>query len=237
MNNRKLGTILLSLLGLLSLSVLFCLEPIIQNEDYHNFSDRETILGIPHFWNAISNLPFLIAGLYGILKFKHLKKINQQFIIFFLGITLVSLGSGYYHLCPNSSTLIWDRLPMTVAFTGLMSIMISQFINNSAGEKLLIPLISVGLLSILFWVKYNDLRPYVFVQFYPLIAIPILLILFKKPNQNTNGYWLLLAAYILAKLFETFDYEIHETLHFISGHSLKHIAAGLGVFLWIKSES
>lgn len=236
MDKRKVGSITLAALGAISIVTLLLLDPITQDETYHNFSDQESFFGVPNFWNVISNLPFLIVGIYGLLRLKKIKQVNFQYITFFIGISLVSLGSGYYHLFPNSTTLIWDRLPMTLAFTGLMSIIISEFINKSIGKKLFLPLISAGLVSILYWVYLGDLRPYVLVQFYPLLAIPIILTLFKKETKTTKGYWLLLSAYIIAKVFETFDYQIHEIIHVISGHSLKHMSAAIGIYVWLKHQ-
>ena len=41
---------------------------------------------------------------------------RRSWFVFFLGVALVFLGSGYYHYAPNDDSLVWDRLPMTVAF-------------------------------------------------------------------------------------------------------------------------
>ncbi|MBT8229972.1 MAG: ceramidase, partial [Bacteroidia bacterium] len=95
-------------------------EPIIQPEQYHQFSDTSTILGIPNFWNVISNLPFLIIGIAGVLYF--LDQPNRlPYLIFFSGIALCFFGSCYYHWHPTTETLVWDRLPMTVGFMALVS--------------------------------------------------------------------------------------------------------------------
>ena len=210
-------------------------SPIEQNEDYHNFSDTLTVGGIPNFWNVISNFPFLIVGLFGILRLKKMDRVNFQFLTFFIGVSFVAIGSGYYHFNPNSSTLVWDRLPMTIAFTALMSIVISEFIDYKKGKLLLLPLLLLGIISIVYWVKLGDLRLYALVQFYPILAIPIILILFKSEENSPKGFWMLLISYIIAKLFETYDFEIQKTLKFLSGHSLKHISVSVGVYLLINS--
>jgi hypothetical protein len=36
--------------------------------------------------------------------------------VLFAGVTLSSLGSSYFHLAPDNARLMWDRLPMTIAF-------------------------------------------------------------------------------------------------------------------------
>lgn len=68
------------------------------------------------------------------------------------------------------------------------------------------------------------------VQFYPLVTIPIMLLLFKQKTKTTWGYWLLILSYVLAKFCEHFDTEIHDVLYYVSGHSLKHLIAALGVY-------
>src|SRR5215468_12296437 len=95
-----------SMLGLL------LLPPIAQNQHYHDFADQRTILGIPHFWNVVSNLPFIAIGAAGLWQSRR----DPAIIALFLGILLTGFGSAYYHLDPNDSTLFWDRLPMAISF-------------------------------------------------------------------------------------------------------------------------
>jgi hypothetical protein len=61
----------------------------------------------------------------------------------------------------------------------------------------------------------------------PIIIIPIILLTFK--HSSARGYWYLLCAYVIAKVFEHFDTQIFEFLGFVSGHSIKHIIAALGL--------
>ncbi len=49
-----------------------------------------------------------------------------------------------------------------------------------------------------------------------------------------RGYWYLLLCYVLAKLFEHYDYAIYEMFGFISGHSLKHMVVALGLFVLVR---
>ena len=57
MNKKRLGYILLGILGIIAIIGFVLSSPIEQNEDYHIFSDTLTISGIPNFWNVISNIP------------------------------------------------------------------------------------------------------------------------------------------------------------------------------------
>ncbi|MDP2387851.1 MAG: ceramidase domain-containing protein [Bacteroidota bacterium] len=230
MKKETIGYFILISLALTAITGICFSPPIQQDEDYHLFSDKDELLGVSNFWNVISNLPFLIIGALGILKLKHLKKSHAQYVLFFSSICFVGIGSAYYHLNPTTETLVWDRLPMSLAFMTLFSLIISEFIHEKAGKLLLAPLLLLGILSIAVWLIFNDLRFYALVQFYPMLAIPAILIHFKSDNTTGKAYWLLLLAYILAKLMEHFDQEVHTQLKVISGHSLKHFTAAIGVY-------
>lgn len=201
-----------------------------QDLNYHLFSDQIHCCTVPNFWNVVSNLPFLIVGLLGLKNTKRFTAFKLQKQIFFIGISLVAFGSGYYHWNPNNSTLVWDRLPMTIAFMALFSLIIGEFVSEKAGNKSLIPLLIIGASSVIYWATFDNLKFYVLVQFYPLLAIPIILFYFNSKKQATWGYWTLLLAYIVAKLFEHYDHQVHHAISFISGHSIKHIVAATGVY-------
>lgn len=62
------GTRLL-LIGFLTLAVVAAvaaLPRISQNSEYHHFADQRTFLGIPNFFNVISNAPFILLGGFGL---------------------------------------------------------------------------------------------------------------------------------------------------------------------------
>lgn len=96
------------------------------------------------------------------------------------------------------------------------------------------PLVVLGLLSIIYWVLSGDLSIYAFVQFYPMVCVPVVLLVFNKKNFSVRGYWLLLMCYVLAKLLETYDHEIYHFTGLVGGHPLKHLAAAMGVLLFAK---
>ena len=240
MKKERVGYIILFSIAIIAIAGIFILSPIEQNKEYHNFCDSNTIFNIPNFWNVVSNIPFLIIGFVGLYKTSTLSETRIQYVMFFLGISLVSLGSGYYHLNPNNDTLVWDRLPMTIAFMSLFSIIISEFVDLKIGLKILFPALLIGLLSVVYWIVFNDLKIYLLVQFYPILAILIILIFYKSKYNLTIGYWMLLFAYIIAKFFEHFDYQTQSVLKILSGHTLKHLVISIGIisllYTYIKRE-
>jgi hypothetical protein len=243
---KNIGIMLLVFSGLLAVTFLLVSNPIPQKNEYHIFSDTKEILSVPNTIIVVSNLPFLIVGLLGLYELSNennLNIINQNklaYYIFFAGTALVGLGSGYYHLWPDNQTLAWDRVPMTITIMALFSIVISEFISVEYGRKLLIPLILFGLFSVLYWYiselnGKGDLRFYAVVQFFPMLAIPIIITFFTSKFTLVSAYWWLLAAYLLAKVFEHFDTQIHEILTVVGGHSIKHLSAAVGIYVLLVS--
>jgi hypothetical protein len=208
------GLAVISLLGLLFV------PPIPQPQDYHRFADRETILGIPNFWNVVSNLPFIVVGAIGL---KQVRDLSAR--IFFLGVFLTGFSSSYYHWNPTDAGLFWDRMPMAVAFMAILAYVIEERVDARVGRALLWPLVALGLVSLLWWRYSDDLRLYGWVQFFPCIVLPLVFWLFP-PKYTGTWYWFAAAGwYLLAKILEYADAGIYSALHFMSGHPLKHLAA------------
>src|SRR3981189_114737 len=67
MVSRHTGLIVLVLVTILLFSSIAFIPRIPQPLSYHNFADQRPGLGIPNFGNVISNLPFAIFGLMGLL--------------------------------------------------------------------------------------------------------------------------------------------------------------------------
>jgi hypothetical protein len=81
---------LVALLGLMaaSLAILPLLPPILQDPSYHQFADQRTLLGIPNFWNVVSNLPFVLVGAMGLWQFGR----DRGSLVLFLGVFLTGFG-------------------------------------------------------------------------------------------------------------------------------------------------
>ena len=131
---------LIFLFGLAAVSLLGLLlvPPIPQSQTYHRFADQRTLLGIPNFWNVVSNLPFILVGALGLARVRG----NLSASMFFLGVFLTGFGSSYYHWRPDDSGLFWDRLPMSFAFMATLAYVIEERIDERVGRLLLWPLIA-----------------------------------------------------------------------------------------------
>lgn len=222
--------LLIGILAAVSVIVLMLLPPISQNQDYHQFADQRTLLGIPNFWNVVSNLPFIAVGALGLMQFYQ----KPATFVLFSGFLLTGFGSSYYHWNPSDETLFWDRLPMTLCFMAILANAIEERIDARVGALLLWPLLGVGLFSLLLWRWTGDLRLYVWVQFFPCLALPILFLM--TPAKYTGlKYWIIAAVlYALAKVFELYDREVYSATVVISGHTLKHFAAAGACFAVLR---
>ena len=198
------------------------MPPIPQPQTYHGFADQHAMLGVPNFWNVVSNLPFILVGAMGLLRVRG----NWSASTFFLGVFLTGFGSSYYHWRPDDIGLFWDRLPMSVAFMAALAYVIEERIDERIGQLLLWPLILLGIVSLLIWLRTDDLRLYAWVQFFPCVVLPLMFWLLA-PKYTGTIYWFAAAAlYVLAKLLEHFDAAIYSaTGHLMSGHTLKHVVA------------
>lgn len=230
-----------------AIALLF-IPPIPQSPEYHDFADQAIIAGIPNFWNMVTNIPFLIVGAWGFIllrrqwkegRFSGWKEIAPYFTMV-SGVFLTGLGSAYYHWAPNNATLIWDRLPMTLIFMSLVSVILTERVGEKIGLWSLGPLLVLGIGSVLYWswtesLGRGDLRPYAFVQFYPPVFIVLVLCLFRKPASTIIPKlgWAFL-FYGLAKFFELNDGNIQDFICFIGGHPVKHVLAAISAG-WLVS--
>ena len=141
---------------------------------------------------------------------------------------------------PTNATIVWDRIPMTISFMSFFSIIIGEFINQKKGALVLLPLIIIGIGSVFYWqytesIGVGDLRLYFIVQFFPMLLIPLIILLFKQKKQSTLFILLVLLAYIFAKIFEMFDHSVLKYTTQISGHTIKHFFAAIAPVLFLYS--
>jgi hypothetical protein len=229
---------LLGAIALAALVVLWLQGPIPQDPAYHAFADARTLWGVPNFWNVASNALFPVLGLWGAWRVARgpLDSLaaaqRMAWMVFFLGAAVVGLGSSWYHLHPDNASLVWDRLPMTLAFMALFAALVGEHVELRWGRALLWPLLAAGLASVSWWAwtearGQGDLRPYAAVQFLPLLLIPGGLVAFPRPGRGP--LWVVLGLYALAKALEYWDGAILAAIGLTGGHAFKHVAAALGI--------
>jgi hypothetical protein len=222
----------------------FARPPLPQSSEYHLFVDHRSFLGIPNCLNVLSNLPLAVVGVLGLAVVLG-RDPNRTpafsdpwerwpYVALFVGVGLTTIGSSYYHLAPDNSRLVWDRLPMSVGFMGLLTALLAERVSLSMSRWLFGPLLLLGAASVAYWHwseihSAGDLRPYLLVQFGSLLLVVLLLVLYAARYSGTGYLVVGLTAYATAKVFELADREMFAFGQIVSGHTLKHLAAAGGV--------
>jgi len=243
--NRRVWVLLAA--ALIAVFAVYLFPAIPQNDAYHDFADTRAFFGVPNFLNVASNVFFLFVGLTGICCVLCRTTVRRSFVdprerwlycAFFMGVTLTAFGSSWYHLHPNDRTLVWDRVPMAIGFMALLAAMIAERIDVTVGVRLLLPLVAIGVSSVVYWEftqmrGHGDLRPYALVQFGGLLVTALLILLFPARYSRTADLGIALGLYALAKAFEAIDKPVYRiTGRVVSGHTIKHLVAALATY-WV----
>jgi hypothetical protein len=237
---------------LAAITLLFALAAVLypampQPLSYHAFADCRTIWAIPNFFNVISNLPFLAGGALGIAliwngggRFIDTRE-QLPYLVFFLGALLTCFGSAYYHAAPDNARLVWDRLPMTLGFAGLVSAAATERIDPRVGMRALWPLLLVGVATVVYWyaterMGAGNVIPYAAYQGWSIVVIVVLICVFPARRYSHGGLLAWAAVlYGLAKIFEAFDLQFYRWLGgTLSGHTIKHVLAACAVFAIVR---
>ena len=188
-----------------------------QDPAYHHFADTRSWWAIPNTLNVLSNIAFLLA--------LRRPRRSATEVVFFLGVFMTAFGSAYYHLNPSNATLPWDRLGMAIAFMALLAIL------TRAPLSLFVALEAFGIASVIVSGVYDDLRLYGVAQYFPILVLLVMI---------EGWLWAAGAAYAAAKACELLDAWVYaQTHHVVSGHTLKHLFAGLGIYFiwrWLRSR-
>ena len=220
-------------------------SPIKQSRNFYDYADQSVLLGIPHFWDVISNLGFLVVGIIGLIEHKRkslalVPSMSFAYQLFFIGLIGAFLGSSFYHWVPGAFSLMIDRIPITVCFISLYCIIIAEYLSPKLGKAMLFPMLAYGVVSVIYWYMTDittgrgDMAPYVLVQLLPIIHIPLIVWLYPNKYYPTRNYLYALVLYVVCKWAESNDDELHAITSLLSGHTIKHILAAVaGYYIYL----
>ncbi len=237
---------LITAISLAALVLLFLAPRIPIGPGYHDFADKRKLFGIPNAQDVLSNIPFLVVGIWSFfwLSAKKGRSIfvdareRIPYLIFFAGVTLTGIGSFWYHIAPSNERLPWDLLPMTCSFTSMVVVTWMERVNLRTGFFALVPVLLLGILSVVYWrvstsLGDGDYKFYLFVQFFSPVLLALIIGMFRPRYSGTIYLAIAFGFYVAAKIFEEFDYSIYRHLgRLVSGHSLKHVTAAIACY-WI----
>jgi hypothetical protein len=226
----------------------FLVPGISQPQSYHAFADTRTLLGVPNFWNVVSNLPFAVVGLAGLAALLPASRAARSFrdprerwpyVAFFAALALTAFGSGYYHLAPDDTRLVWDRLPIALACAALGIATIAdheRFAGAPVARFALGPALLIAAATVWYWqwseqAGQGNLVPYVAVQLWAVAVV--LLVLLTEPERYTHRseLWIVIGIWLLARVAEAGDRFLFVG-GLLSGHTLKHLLAALAAW-WL----
>ncbi len=220
--------------------------PIAQWADYHAFADTRAWLGLPNAENVLSNLPFAVIGVWGLRALAGATDPSRHaWRVFAAAVFLTAFGSAAYHWAPGNGALVFDRLPIAWACAALTCALLAERVDPSWARPLQIlgALLTASAAVGWWWLTeqhgVGDLRPYLFVQFLPMLLVPTAII-FKVPAQSAatlapRDWWLVLGLYAAAKLMELADANIFDALVLTSGHTLKHLLAAAAAWWLLRA--
>lgn len=237
-------------LVLLTVAALAWHGPIPQWAHYHDFADARAWRGVPNLWNVLSNLPFALVGGWALWRWRREAPVGAlAWRGFGAALVLTAFGSSCYHWAPDNTRLVFDRLPIAWACAALTCGFLAQRVDvRWAGVAPLVTAWGMATASVLYWWfteqhGVGDLRPYLLVQFLPMVLVPAALWMRMAPRGSAPGacvsdraWWTVLALYGLAKLAESADAPVFEALsHMTSGHVLKHLLAAAAAAVVVTS--
>ena len=221
------------LLGMAALLALALFGPMLPASAHqHTLADQRALWGIPCALDVLSNLPFAIAGLWGLVA---LRRVAPGMLdapsrtlasLFFAGLVCTAAGSALYHWHPQDAGLLWDRLGMVLPFAGLLGLAAASRVSARAGAAAAGTVLLAGPLAVLWWSHSGNLLPWAVVQLGGMLVVLALACLPRRDGALALHLGAVMALYAMAKLFEAADHAVFEaTGQAVSGHSLKHVLA------------
>jgi hypothetical protein len=224
--------LLLAAFGLLALALFG--PALAQPAHLHHFADQRELWGLPFAMDVLSNLPFALAGTIGIWLLVRLPSGTRGGVersmaaLFFAGLILTAGASSWYHLKPDDMGLAVDRLGMSVAFAGLLGLAAAGRVSDRAGAAAGVAVLLLAPAGVQAWLTTGNILPWAVVQFGGMGLILWLFVLRSGPGALEIRWGLVILAYAAAKLLEASDHAVYEfTDQWVSGHTLKHLAAAL----------
>jgi len=231
--NRAETGLLLGAVGLFALAVWGPVLP--ASEHQHAFADQRAWLGIPCALDVLSNLPFALAGVWGLVVLRRVAGIDSASrwlaALFFSGLLCTAAGSMLYHGQPHDAGLLWDRLGMVLPFAGLLGLAATSRVSERAGWAMAGAVLLAGPLAVAWWAHTGNLLPWAVLQGGGMLLIVLLAL--RKPLTGAWGLPLasVIAWYVLAKALELGDHQVFDLTHgLVSGHTLKHVAAAMAAW-------
>lgn len=228
--------------GLLLLAGVLCVlavagPHITQYEHYHAFADQRTMLGIPCALDVLSNVPFALMGLIGLVVLRRsvlgyeASVFKNMSSLFFYGLIITSVCSSAYHLHAENHSLWLDRMGMSVAFAGILGMAVCNRVSERAAQVTAYTVLIAAPMCLWNWQATGNLLPWSVLQGGGMLIVLTLACLAPVDGQKRMPLVAVIVWYVVAKLLELGDAQVYAwSGELVSGHSLKHVAAAMAAW-------
>ena len=206
--------------------------PIAQPAGYHDFADARSAFGIARAADVLSNVPFALVALWGLLR----RPAGPAWRMFDVALLLTAFGSSYYHLAPDDARLVWDRIPIALACAAMIVAVHAETHTTHHMHALLAAMAVAAVASVVWWRETTDLGPYLLFQAAPLVLVPFWQWQANRPRRERILFGMAFACYAIAKMLEVLDRAVFQALTVVSGHTLKHLFAAFAAALIVEAR-
>jgi hypothetical protein len=204
--------------------------------DPYHFACDGSLGPIPHFWNVVTNLPFLYVGLRGLQVLRRRGLLGHPAFFNWAGLwvstALLCLTSGAYHWCLTPFGLAIDRVAICgiIAFLGAHVAHVGLGLGPHRGLSLAFVLACQA--TVLAWALGASAWWYGGLQIAGATCLLWVAVVAQRAGRlavSPRPLYAFAACYALAKVFEAADVPVCELTGVIGGHPLKHLASAVGL--------
>lgn len=134
---------------------------------------------VAEFFNTLSNLPFILFGLYSLYKFRN---VEMRFKVAFLSLIFVGIGSFIFHMTLTWTGQLLDEISMLFGSASILYILLEHDKRRS-NKMLAFALTLFVILFSLFYIKYHYALLF---QSVWVLTVAVDLTLFYKLCKNSD---------------------------------------------------
>jgi len=207
--------------------------------DVYEFACDGARWGLPHAWNVLTNIPFLLIGIWGLLTLRRGGVLRlgtfRNWTGLWISTALLSFGSGAYHFAPAVWSLAIDRVVICAMIAYIGAHALTKCLHVPSTQKLSLTMLVVCELSVVAWLLGVD-RGWAYAALQAGGGVAVLVLYayaWRKGRLQTSPkpIFLFTACYALAKVLEVGDAVVCDWTGVIGGHPFKHLLAALGLVL------
>jgi hypothetical protein len=239
---RRCALVLLAALSFAMVVGLLAWGPIRLDGLSSRFADPHRLAGLPNGAVVLTNLPIVLAGLWGWVATRRSswpREVRLPWQAFHGCVIVGGLTSALHHLMPSEPGFVAAQFVVSAAFVmltfGVLAERVSPRFGSPGGLRLAGMLVGIALALVTLDAAAGsaiDLRPFVALQFLPVLLIPSGAVSLPGPLTRSADWLAMLSLYAAGKILDAADAQVLLRTGWIGGHSLMHLCLA-GVVAWL----